>query len=121
VVTGFSKVEAAIGREPLAGLVHAADAAPDGVRKMGQALRRRFGDRAEAIPVLAALDSADLDLALGRSHVIHAALLDGPASRAAIARMRALERYRDPPPPTAADADASMTTEDPGTRRTRAE
>lgn len=121
VVTGFSKVEAAIGREPLAGVVHAADAAPDGVRKIAQALRRRFGNAAEAIPVIAALDSADLDLALGRSHVIHAALLDGPASRAAIARMRALERYRDPSPPLAADAGATSATDDPGTRRTRAE
>ena len=121
VVTGFSKVEAAIGRGSLAGVVHAADAAPDGVRKIAQALRRRFGNAAEAIPVIAALDSADLDLALGRSHVIHAALLDGPASRAAIARMRALERYRDPSPPSAADAGAASATDDPGTRRTRAE
>ncbi|MHB2168274.1 RNA-binding protein [Alsobacter sp. R-9] len=104
VVSGFSKVEAAIGQEKLAGVLEAADAAPDGVRKIAQALRRRFGHAAEAVPVVAVLDSTQLGLALGRSHVIHAALLDGPVGRAALARLRALERYRDPTPPPAAGA-----------------
>jgi hypothetical protein len=95
VVSGFSKVEAAAERGRLAAVVHASDAAPDGVRKIGQALRRRRADGGGEVPVLGTLDSSQLDLALGRSHVIHAALLDGPASRAALARFRALERYRD--------------------------
>jgi hypothetical protein len=95
VVSGFSKVEAAAERGALAAVIHASDAAPDGVRKIGQALRRRRAGDGGRIPVIGALDSSQLDLALGRSHVIHAALLDGPASRAALARFRALERYRD--------------------------
>ena len=95
VVSGFSKVEAAAERGGLAAVIHASDAAPDGVRKIRQALRRRRAGDGADIPVLGALDSSQLDLALGRSHVIHAALLDGPASRAALARFRALERYRD--------------------------
>jgi uncharacterized protein len=94
VVSGFSKVEAAIGRGLIAGLIQARDAAPDGLRKIDQALKRRYGAQASRIPVSRALDSVDLDLALGRSHVIHAALLDGPASRACMARFRILERYR---------------------------
>ncbi|PSC04867.1 RNA-binding protein [Alsobacter soli] len=93
VVAGFSKVEAAIA-QGVAGILQATDAAADGVRKIGQALRRRYGERADAIPVVAALDSSELGLALGRSHVIHAALLEGPAARACLARCRALERYR---------------------------
>lgn len=94
VVSGFSKVEAAIAGKPLAGVIHARDAAADGVRKIGQALRRRLGDAYDGIEVSRALDSPELDLALGRAHVIHAALLDGPASRACMARFRALEHYR---------------------------
>ena len=46
VVTGFAKVEAAIAGEALAALIAASDAAADGQRKMGQALRRRFGTAA---------------------------------------------------------------------------
>lgn len=110
VVTGFSKVEAAIGgREPVAAVVHASDAAPDGVRKLAQAVRRRFGEKAETVAVTTALDSADLDLALGRSHVIHAALLNGPASRASLARFRALERFREIGPHDAAGAVTAST------------
>lgn len=106
VVSGFSKVEAAIGGQRLAGVIHASDAAPDGVRKIGQALRRRFGGDAGRIEVSRALDSAELDLALGRAHVIHAALLEGPASRACMARFRALEHYRTGGAPgTVADPD----------------
>lgn len=93
VVGGFSKVEAAI-QQGVAGVLQATDAAQDGVRKIGQALRRRYGENASAIPVVAPLDSSELGLALGRSHVIHAALLLGPAARACLARCRALERYR---------------------------
>ncbi|MCP8938586.1 RNA-binding protein [Alsobacter sp. SYSU M60028] len=110
VVSGFSKVEAAIGgRDPVAGVVHASDAAADGVRKLAQALRRRFGDKAESVAVTTALDSSDLGLALGRPHVIHAALLNGPASRATIARFRALERFREEGPRQAAGAGAAST------------
>lgn len=105
VVSGFAKVEAAIGHGGLAAVIEATDAAADGVRKIAQALRRRFGDRTDSFPIVAALDSTQLGLALGRSHVIHAALMDGPVGRAALARLRALERYREKTPPEAAVAD----------------
>jgi hypothetical protein len=45
-------------------------------------------------PILSALSSADLDLALGRSNVIHAALLAGPASKTFLSRSQILVRYR---------------------------
>lgn len=99
VVTGFAKVEAAIGssRPGLAAIIEASDGAEDGVRKIEQALRRRFG--AEALAEGAVLVSRDftareLDLALGGAHVIHAALLAGSAAEAALERMRFLARYR---------------------------
>ena len=45
-------------------------------------------------PIVTALTSAELDLALGRSNVIHAALLAGPASKTFLSRCQILVRYR---------------------------
>jgi predicted RNA-binding protein YlxR (DUF448 family) len=93
VVTGFAKVEAAVARERLAGLVHAAEAADDGVGKLAAALKRRFGAEF-GCPVVRIFTGAQLDLALGRSNVIHAALLAGRASETFVERAGALARYR---------------------------
>jgi len=92
VLTGFSKVEAAIARERLAGLIHASDAGNDGVQKLAGALRHR--EDGEAIPTIKSFTTAQLDLALGRSNVVHAALLAGPANDTVLARLARLERFR---------------------------
>jgi uncharacterized protein len=92
VVTGFAKVENALARETVKALVHAADAAPDGVRKLDAALRH--SERADAVVVTRILTSAQLDLALGRPNVVHAALLAGPSTDTLLARLRRLERFR---------------------------
>jgi uncharacterized protein len=92
VLTGFSKIEAAIAREPIVGLIHASDAGHDGVAKLAGALRHRpDGDR---IPTIKTFTTAQLDLALGRSNVVHAALLAGPANDTVLARLARLERFR---------------------------
>lgn len=93
VVTGFGKVETAIGAGECVGLIHAADAADDGIRKLAAAVARHFG-RPDAVPVSRNYHSAQLDLAIGRSNVIHAALLGGGASKGFMARDRFLRRYR---------------------------
>jgi predicted RNA-binding protein YlxR (DUF448 family) len=92
VVTGFAKVETAIGTGRVALLLHAKDASTDGIRKLGQAVRRRFG--AEGPPQINLFASSQLDLALGRANVVHAALDAEPASRAFLARCRRLAAYR---------------------------
>jgi predicted RNA-binding protein YlxR (DUF448 family) len=94
VAIGFAKAEAAIAQSPVAGLLHATDAAPDGVRKLHAALHRRFDADADKLPVIASFASAQLDLALGRSNVIHAALLAGPESETFLARTARLDRFR---------------------------
>ncbi|HWL03827.1 MAG TPA: RNA-binding protein [Xanthobacteraceae bacterium] len=94
VVQGFVRVERAIARERLLAVVHAADAARDGVRKLEAALHHRVEDGHRAIPVFTALGSAELDLALGRSNVVHAALLAGPESETFVARAKRLVRFR---------------------------
>ncbi|HYP11064.1 MAG TPA: RNA-binding protein [Xanthobacteraceae bacterium] len=93
VVIGFARIGSALARECVAALVHAAEAAPDGVNKLGSALRQRR--QAEAVRVVRILTSAQLDLALGRPNVIHAALLAGRASETFMARLRRLERFRN--------------------------
>jgi predicted RNA-binding protein YlxR (DUF448 family) len=93
VVTGFSKVEAALEHGKAVALLHAAEASRDGIRKLGAALRRGAGD-ADRLPVIEAFTSPQLDLALGRPNVVHAALLAGPASNSFLARCRNLERFR---------------------------
>jgi len=46
------------------------------------------------IPIIRAFTSSQLDLAWGRPHVIHAALLSGREGESFLARWRTLERYR---------------------------
>lgn len=93
LVTGFSKVEAALRRDPVVGLVHASDAADDGVRKLAAVAGGRM-EPANGGQIVRLFDSAQLDLALGRSNVIHAALLVGQASENFLARARDLEHFR---------------------------
>lgn len=100
VVSGFTKVETALsqrqGRSPLAALLHATDGADDGIRKLDAIARQNGGPDGQppAFPILNCLTSAELDLALGRSNVIHAAVLAGPASRTFLSRSQTLVRYR---------------------------
>jgi hypothetical protein len=96
MAVGFAKAEAALlGHEQVVGVLHAREAAPDGVRKLASALRQREEDRpAIRIPVIDMFSSAQLDLALGRSNVIHATMLAGPESETFVARAARLSRFR---------------------------
>src|SRR4051794_3962484 len=94
VLTGFSKVESALASDEVLAVIHAADAAPDGIRKLAQAWRRERDNSGPDLPVISAFTSAQLDLALGRSNVVHAALLAGRASATFLARSARLERFR---------------------------
>jgi predicted RNA-binding protein YlxR (DUF448 family) len=92
VVCGFAKVENAVARDHVLALVHAAEAAPDGVKKLDAALHR--SPHGSLTPVIQVLSGTQLDLALGRPNVIHAALLAGPVSDTFLARLQRLERFR---------------------------
>jgi uncharacterized protein len=100
VISGFSKVEAALeqrqAQNPVKALIHAADGAADGIRKLDALVRQNTANNGESreIPVVTALTSEQLDLALGRSNVVHAALLAGPASKTFLSRSHVLVRYR---------------------------
>jgi predicted RNA-binding protein YlxR (DUF448 family) len=105
VVSGFGKVETVLEQRqsqqpPFRALIHASDGAADGIRKLdaklGTAAGRKAGvnDDLREFPVITALTSEQLDLALGRSNVIHAAVLAGPASKTFLSRCQMLVRYR---------------------------
>ena len=100
VISGFSKVAEALERRqtqsPVKALIHASDGAADGIRKLDAIVRQNAGINGESnhFPVVTALTSEQLDLALGRSNVIHAALLAGPASKTFLSRSQILVRYR---------------------------
>jgi uncharacterized protein len=92
VTTGFAKVEAAIASGKIAALVHARDGAADGKRKLRQALRRRFGMQ---LPLeFEILTIEEMDSALGRGNVVHAAIGVGPAAKVFLASARRLALYR---------------------------
>ena len=74
IITGFAKVEAAIGEDKVLVLVVASDGAQDSLRKLKQAVTRRWGS-ADALPLHREFGGVDLDLAFGRTNVIHAALM----------------------------------------------
>src|ERR1700684_1452410 len=96
VATGFTRVETALAQQEVIALLHAAEAAADGVRKLDAGWRRR--PERGPIVTIGILTSAQLDLALGRPNVIHAALLAGPSSDTFLARLRRLERFRSGEP-----------------------
>ena len=94
VAAGYAKVVTALASGPVAALIHARGAAEDGVRKIAAAANQQFGS-GQPVPIIGTFASAELDLALARSNVIHAALLSGHASEAALARWRTLVHFRD--------------------------
>jgi predicted RNA-binding protein YlxR (DUF448 family) len=96
VISGFAKVEGLLEQGRAEVLVHASDGAADGIRKLDAIAGQRGRNIGESrdLPIVTALTSAQLDLALGRSNVIHAALLAGPASKTFLSRCQILVRYR---------------------------
>jgi predicted RNA-binding protein YlxR (DUF448 family) len=101
--TGFARAEAALMREPVVALLHAADAGVDGVKKLNAALRRKFEAESERVRIVTEFTSDQLDLALGRPNVIHAALLKGSASETFLARHARLIGFRTGNPAVAGD------------------
>jgi uncharacterized protein len=91
VIVGFARVEDTLAREQVAALLRAADASSEGARKIDRLVA---STQHRKLPIVTLFRSAQLDLALGRANVVHAALLAGRASDTFLARCRALERFR---------------------------
>jgi uncharacterized protein len=94
VVAGAAKVEAAVAAGGVVALIHASDGAPDGAAKLERLLRGRLGETAETVRRINLFPSRQLDLALGRTNVIHAALNAGEVSEGFLVKVARLSRYR---------------------------
>jgi predicted RNA-binding protein YlxR (DUF448 family) len=101
VVAGAFKVDSAIETGGVAALVQATDGASDGAAKRAKGLRATLGLAAGSIARVNLFTSRQLDLALGKANVIHAALKQGAASSAFLAGAERLRRYRASEPDTA--------------------
>ena len=94
VVAGFTKVEQAIASGRAIGLLHAEDGSDDGCRKL-DAKYKSANEKAGRINKIARCFNVDeLSLALGRSNVVHAAVIDEQSSSGLFETVGRLETYR---------------------------
>ena len=92
VSLGAAKVDIAVRTGEAYLVLNAADASPDGVRKIDQARRATRMAGGHEIRAYKLFSSADLSLALGGTNVIHAAVLAKDAGKAAARRLGSLLR-----------------------------
>jgi len=98
-VAGSRKVDGAVRSGKAIAVLHASDAADDGMRKIAGAIYATGFDDNE-IKVLQLFDSDKLSVALGGVNVVHAALTGGGAAKSFLKRAEALVRYRGLSPKT---------------------
>ena len=103
VLAGFTKVDAELSRGTVVALVHAADAAEDGRRKLDRKWLAIAADLTREPRIVDALATAHLDLALGRENVVHAAISDSGAGLRFLHEVERLSHYRQSAPSTASD------------------
>ncbi|WP_199925160.1 RNA-binding protein [Neorhizobium sp. SOG26] len=95
-ITGAMKVDAAVRSGAALAVFHAADASPDGIRKIDQARKAwKLGNDAEHdIPSFRLFTSAEMDEVMGQNAFIHACALAGQAGEGVVKRANLLEQYR---------------------------
>jgi predicted RNA-binding protein YlxR (DUF448 family) len=91
VVAGFEKVRAALLAGKVRALVEASNASPDIRGKL--AILLALGASNGAPTIIDEFASEELNLALGRSHVIHVAVLEAPIAGLVLARSLRLRRF----------------------------
>lgn len=94
LLTGSEKIDVACRKGQVTLLMHAADAAADGNRKLDQALR--VGQEAEGSDlagIVLPVDRDALSMALGRDNVVHIAVIDSRAASRLRAATGRLESY----------------------------
>ena len=109
-ITGAGKVDGLIRSGKAIAVLHASDGSEDGLRKVGQAVHAverelnegengdESGVRRNRIEIWRIFSSTQLNMALGATNVIHAALIDGGAARNFAIRAAKLSNYREMEP-----------------------
>lgn len=96
VVPGFTKSEILVAQGEAYALVHASEAADDGAGKLDRrlkAIQLELGGGSE-VRVVRELTTEELSLAMGRPHVVHAALRNGGAAENFLRAAGRLRLYR---------------------------
>jgi predicted RNA-binding protein YlxR (DUF448 family) len=106
LVAGFAKVEELIVAGRAALLIHAADGAPDGVAKLSRKFQASVGPERALEATVSELTGPQLDLAIGRSNVVHAAACGGGAALKVLQEAGRLRRYRFDAPAGKRDGNA---------------
>jgi uncharacterized protein len=87
-VSGNTKVESALTSGPVALLLHAAEAQPDGCRKLDKLAQPQT-------MLFKGFRSAEMDLAFGRPNVIHAAIASGGIAQRMQDSIRRMQKFED--------------------------
>jgi predicted RNA-binding protein YlxR (DUF448 family) len=98
LIVGFAKVDELIARGKAALLIHAADAGKDGATRLSRKFEALVGCERATDGTVIDLTGQQLDLAIGRSNVVHAAASAGGASSRILQEARRLRRYRSGDP-----------------------
>jgi predicted RNA-binding protein YlxR (DUF448 family) len=93
-VAGFTRVQELIAQQGAVVLIHAADAAQDGVGKLDRQFKGLCRSDGPPAVIVRELATAEMSLAMGRPTVVHAAAAEGGATRRLIEEARRLGRYR---------------------------
>jgi len=93
-ISGSGKVETAIRGGKVEAVLHALDGADDGLGKIKQAVRVAERDWETKVPIWRIFESTQMNLALGASNVIHAALMKGGATQNCLRGLRRLADYQ---------------------------
>lgn len=96
VVPGFTKTDILIAQGEAYGLVHAVEAAGDSTGKLDRRLKavQMEMEKGPEIRMVRALTCEELSLAMGRPHVVHAALKKGGAVQNFLRETGRLQSYR---------------------------
>ncbi len=92
-LAGFTKIDLAIQKQSLAVLIHASDAAADGRDKLSRKFRASCLKSAPEQRIVTILTTPQLSLAMGRSNVVHAGLIDSGMAKTFLFEAKRLERY----------------------------
>ena len=94
VTPGFAKVEAALEQGEVTGLLHGRDGAVDGTHKLNRKFVAIATSRGISPTIVVELTIEQISLAIGRSNVVHAAILSGGTAARLLEEVKRLTRFR---------------------------
>lgn len=94
VITGFTRIDAAIASGKVAAVLHGREAAADGVDKLNRRFQAACRQSGKPAPIIQELTVEQMSLALGRSNVVHAALSAGGGTTNFLNEVGRVTRYR---------------------------